>query len=320
MATVYLYFFLILFLIIFAYGIRIVRPTQRAVVERLGKYRKFAHPGFHWIIPVIDRMIKVNTTENMADIAAHEIITEDNLNAKVDMMIYYQVKEDEENVKRSLYEVSDFTTQIVSLAQTTARNVIGGMAFKDVNSRRATLNQELAEILRKETDRWGVEVVRVELKEIIPPNDVQQTMNMVIKAENEKRSAIDFATAKETEADGLRRAAIKEAEGSRQSSILQAEGQRQATILQAEGYQQATVLQAEGSKQAAVLEAEGQATAFDLTNQSFVGNAQLLKKLEVTENSLENNSKIILSESGVSPSLILDAREEGGGPVVVGRK
>lgn len=261
-----------LFIIFIAAGTRIIRPTQRAAVERLGKYKKFAQPGFHWIIPVIDRMIKVDTTENMVDIASHEIITEDNLNAKVDMMIYFQVKRDEDDVKRSLYEVNDFKSQIVSLAQTTARNVIGGMAFKDVNSQRSKLNSELAEILRKETGKWGVEVVRVEMKEIIPPTDVQETMNMVIKAENSKRSAIDFATAKETEADGVRRAMIKEAEG---------------------------------RKQAAILEAEGQAKAFDLINASFTGNAQLLKQLEVTQNALEDNAKIILTDKGISPQLFL---------------
>lgn len=262
---------IIVVIFVFA-GIRIVRPTHRAAVERLGRYNKFCDPGFHWIIPVIDRMVQVDTTENMVDIASHEIITEDNLNAKVDMMIYFQVKREEENIKRSLYEVSDFRSQIVSLAQTTARNVIGGMAFKDVNSQRSKLNSELAEILRRETAKWGVEVVRVELKEIIPPEDVQETMNMVIKAENSKRSAIDFATAKETEADGSRRAMIKEAEGRRQ---------------------------------AAILEAEGQAQAFDLINKSFTGNAQILKQLDVTQNALQNNAKIILTDKGISPQLFI---------------
>lgn len=262
----------LLFVVFIALGIRIVRPTQRAVVERLGKYSRFAEPGFHWIIPIIDQMYRVDTTENMVDIAEHEIITEDNLNAKVDMMIYFQVKRDEDNVKRSLYEVSDFRIQIVSLAQTTARNVIGGMPFKDVNSMRSKLNTELAEILRRETSKWGVEVVRVEMREIVPPIDVQETMNMVIKAENSKRSAIDFATAKETEADGARRAMIKEAEGKRQSAIL---------------------------------EAEGQAQAFDLINKSFTGNAQLLKQLEVTQNALKDNAKIVLTDKGISPQLFL---------------
>jgi regulator of protease activity HflC (stomatin/prohibitin superfamily) len=262
----------LILLAILIVGIRIVRPTHRAVVERLGRYRKFGTPGFHWIIPIIDRMVQVDITENMVDIASHEIITEDNLNARVDMMIYYQVQRDEENIKRSLYEVSDFERQIISLAQTTARNVIGGMAFKDVNSQRSKLNTELADILRKETKKWGVEVVRVEMKEIIPPADVQETMNMVIKAENSKRSAIDFATAKETEADGRRRAMIKEAEG---------------------------------KKQGAILEAEGQAQAFDLINKSFTGNAHLLKQLEVTQNALQHNAKIILTDKGISPQLIL---------------
>jgi regulator of protease activity HflC (stomatin/prohibitin superfamily) len=220
----------ILFLVFLFAGIRIVRPTHRAIVERLGKYNKFCDAGFHWIIPVIEHMVQVDTTENMVDIASHEIITEDNLNAKVDMMIYFQVKRDEDSVKRSLYEVSNLRSQIISLAQTTARNVIGGMAFKDVNSQRSKLNAALAEILRKETAKWGVEVVRVEMKEIIPPTDVQETMNMVIKAENSKRSAIDFATAKETEADGNRRAAIKEAEGKKQAAILEAEGQAQQPL------------------------------------------------------------------------------------------
>lgn len=261
-----------LFIIFIIAGIRIVRPTHRAVIERLGKYNRFANPGFHWIIPVIEWMIQVDTTENMVDIAQHEIITEDNLNAKVDMMIYHQVKRDEESVKKSLYEVSDFRVQIVSLAQTTARNVIGGMAFKDVNSQRSALNAQLAQILRKETEHWGVDVVRVELKEITPPADVQETMNMVIKAENSKRSAIDFATAKETEADGNRRAMIKEAEG---------------------------------KKQAAILEAEGQAQAFDLINESFTGNAQLLKQLEVTQIALKDNAKIVISDKGISPQLFL---------------
>lgn len=262
----------ILFLVFVFAGIRIVRPTHRAIVERLGKYNKFCDAGFHWIIPVIEHMVQVDTTENMVDIASHEIITEDNLNAKVDMMIYFQVKRDEDSVKRSLYEVSDLRSQIISLAQTTARNVIGGMAFKDVNSQRSKLNAALAEILRKETAKWGVEVVRVEMKEIIPPTDVQETMNMVIKAENSKRSAIDFATAKETEADGNRRAAIKEAEG---------------------------------KKQAAILEAEGQAQAFHLINESFTGNAQLLKQLEVTQNALQDNAKIVLTDKGITPNLFL---------------
>lgn len=259
-------------LAVFLSGIRILRPTHRGVVETMGKYTRFANPGFQWVVPVIQKLHTVETTEMMMDMQPQEIITEDNLNAQVDMVIYYQVKKDEESVKRAFYEVNNVNSQIVVLAQTTARNIIGGMPFKDVNSKRQTLNVQLAEILRQETQKWGVEVVRVELKEIIPPRDVQETMNQVIKAENSKRSAVDFATAQETQADGTRRAAIKEAEG---------------------------------EKQAAVLKAQGQAAAFDLVNKSFTGNAQLLKKLEVTEKSLASNAKIILTDKGISPQIIL---------------
>lgn len=244
-------------------GIRIVRPTEKATIETLGKYTGFANQGFNWIIPFIQDIIYINTTERMANIDPQEIITEDNLNANVDLVVYYKVKPDAESVKKALYEVNNFRDQIIVLAQTTARNVIGTMPFKDVNSKRNELNGRLVETLKKETAGWGVQVVRVELKEIVPPKDVQDTMNKVIKAENEKRAAIDFATARETEADGIRRAAIKAAEG---------------------------------SKQAAILEAEGKAKAFEMINKSFIGNAQILRKLEVTENSMKNNSKIILPE------------------------
>ena len=261
-------------LLIFAMGIRIVQPTQRGLVERLGKYKTCVQPGFHWVIPVIDRLVKINITERMMDVEPQDIITKDNLNAEVDLMVYYQVRSDEENLKAARYNVDDFKEQIVSLAQTTARNVIGDMAFRDVNSKRNELNRQLAAVLDKQSDAWGVKVVRVELKEIRPPKDVQESMNRVIKAENLKDAAKDEATAKETEADGERRASIKKAEGQKQASILKA---------------------------------EGEAKAFKLINQEFKGNAQLLKRLEVTQASLENNTKIVLTEKGISPNIIMDA-------------
>ena len=257
-------------------GIRIVRPTDRGVIETFGKYSRFARFGFNWVIPIIQRLIKVNTTERMAQIESQEIITEDKLNASVDLVVYYKVKKDEESVKRSLYEVNNFKDQIIILAQTTARDVIGEMLFKDVNSKRKVLNQKLASILSDETKNWGVDIVRVELKDITPPKDVQDTMNKVIKAENEKRSAIDFATARETEADGIRRAKIKEAEGQKSYSILIA---------------------------------EGQAKAFELIDKSFIGNAQSLKQMEITQASLQNNSKIIMTEKGINPQLIIGKLE-----------
>ena len=212
-------------------GIRIIRPTTRGLVERLGKYRRFAVPGFNWIIPFVERMYRVNVTEGMVDAEPQEIITNDNLNARVDAQVYFKVKDDEDSVKSCIYRVFNYKYQIVNLARTTLRNIIGTMTLKSANSERGKINSELQATLRDETAHWGIEIVRTELKEIDPPKDVQETMNKVVKAENEKIAAIDFATATETMADGARRAEIKKAEGIRQANILAAEGEAQAIKL-----------------------------------------------------------------------------------------
>ncbi len=246
-------------------GIRIVRPTHRGLVERLGKYNRFAEPGFHWIIPVIERMYQENITEQLVEATSQEIITNDNLNARVDAQVYFKIKIDETSVKNSQYSVNNVEFQIVNLARTTLRNIIGTLTLKSANSERGKINDELHKILAKETANWGIEIVRTELKEIDPPKDVQETMNKVVKAENEKLAAVDFATAVETSADGEKRAQIKRAEGIKQARILQAEGEAEAIRLVNEA-----------------------------ANKYFVGNAQVLRKLQMVENALEDNAKIVI--------------------------
>ncbi|PIY92799.1 MAG: paraslipin, partial [Candidatus Magasanikbacteria bacterium CG_4_10_14_0_8_um_filter_42_12] len=204
-------------IIIFFFGIRIVRPTHRGTVERLGKYKRLAEPGFNWIIPVIDHIYLINVTEQMVDAQPQEIITNDNLNARVDAQIYFRVKSDEESIKNAQYNVQNYQVQIVNLARTTLRNIIGTLTLKSANSERNKINTELLTILGKETKDWGMDIVRAELKEIDPPKDVQETMNKVVKAENEKVAALDFANAVEREADGTKRSEIKKAEGIRQA-------------------------------------------------------------------------------------------------------
>ncbi len=202
---------LIVFLILlFLSTLKIVRPTHRALVERMGRYSRFWNSGVHFRIPIIERVYPINITERMVNAESQQIITNDNLNATVDAQVYFKVKPDEDNVKNSIYNVNNYEVQIVNLARTTLRDTIGQMPFKQVNSERSKLNQKLAEELKKETKSWGIDIVRTELKEIDPPQDVQETMNKVLKAENEKIAAVDFATARETEADGVKRAAIKE--------------------------------------------------------------------------------------------------------------
>ncbi|HLA69349.1 MAG TPA: SPFH domain-containing protein [Bacteroidota bacterium] len=256
---------IVLLVVIFFLGIRIIRPTHRGLTERLGKYKRFGGPGFHWIIPIIDRLYQVDITEQMVDAEPQEIITNDNLNARVDAQVYFKVKIDEESVKSSQYNVYNYQRQIVSLARTTLRNIIGTMTLKSANSERGRINTELQKTLRQETGSWGIEIVRTELKEIDPPRDVQETMNKVVKAENEKIAAIDFATAAETSADGEKRAEIKKAEGIRQAKILAA---------------------------------EGEAEAIRLVNQAadkyFIGNAQVLRRLEMVEKALADNAKVVI--------------------------
>jgi len=252
-------------LLIFFSGIKIVRPTQRGLIERLGKYRKFAHSGFHWIIPVIDRMFLVNVTEQMVDAQPQEIITNDNLNASVDAVVYFKVLQEEENVENSQYYVNDYKSQIINLSRTTLRNIIGTLTLKSANTERNKINSEFHRILSDETKNWGITIVRTELKQIDPPKDVQETMNKVVKAENEKIAAVDYATAAETVADGVKRAKIKEAEGTKQSKILNAEGEADAIRLVNEA-----------------------------ADKYFIGNAQLLKKLETVEASLKSNAKIVV--------------------------
>ncbi|MEI6347782.1 MAG: SPFH domain-containing protein [Bacteroidota bacterium] len=253
------------FLLLFFVGIRIVRPTSRGLIERFGRYSKYAEPGFHWIIPFVDRMFEVNVTEQMVDAEPQEIITNDNLNARVDAQVYFRVLENEQDVKNSVYNVNNYRWQIVNLARTTLRNIIGTLTLKSANSERGKINAELHRTLCEETKSWGIVIVRTELKEIDPPKDVQETMNKVVKAENEKIAAIDYATAAETTADGVKRAKIKEAEGYKQAKILHAEGEAEAIKLVNEA-----------------------------ADKYFVGNAQLLRKLETVENSLRDNAKVVI--------------------------
>jgi len=279
-------------ILFFLAGIRIIRPTNRALVERLGKYHHFAPPGFNWIIPGIDKMYKINITEKMINAEPQEIITNDNLNARVDAQVYFKIKPDEESVKNSQYNVNSIEYQIVNLARTTLRNIIGTMTLKSANSERGKINKELHGTLLEETMNWGIEIVRTELKEIDPPKDVQETMNKIVKAENEKIAAIDFATATETKADGEKRAEIRRAEGIKQGAILRAEGEAQAIALVNEA-----------------------------AEKYFIGNAQLLRKIQAMETALKDNAKIVvpagadlvnvLSEMGGIVPIKTKAEKEG---------
>lgn len=280
---------LVFLFFVLLFSIRIVRPTEKGLVERLGRFAYVAGQGIHFLVPFVDRMYLINLTERMVGAEPQEVITSDNLNAIVDAQVYFKVRSDDDSVKKSIYSVNDYETQIVALARTTLRDVIGNLSLKDANSQRNKINEKLQGILQVETHSWGIDIVRTELKEIQPPADVQETMNKVVKAENEKVAAIDFATARETEADGMRRAAIKSAEGERQAAILSAEGDKLAKILRA----------------------EGDAEAIRLVNESarkyFKDEAQQLRKIQMVEASLQNNTKYIVPENASLINLLSDS-------------
>ncbi len=245
----------------FAAGIKIVRPVEAGIVEFLGKYSRTASAGFNWIIPRLHKMYLVNITERRVDIDPQSIITKDKLNAEVDGVVYYKVTD----AQKAIYEVNDFELSVPSLAKTTLRAVIGKMTLTEANENRDLINQEVEKILDREVNKWGITVIRVELQRIEPPPDVQTAMNMVVKAENEKIAALDLATAIETQADGERRAEIKKAEGIAQAIKLKAEADGEAIKIVNEA-----------------------------ADKYFVGNAQLLKKLETVSEALRDNAKIIV--------------------------
>ena len=246
---------------IFASGVKIVRPVEVGIIEFLGKFSRSAGAGFNWIVPGLQTMRKINITERRVDIDPQSIITKDKLNAEVDGVVYYRVME----AKKAIYEVNNFELSVPSLAKTTLRAVIGKMTLTEANENRDLINDEVEKILDREISKWGINVVRVELQRIEPPPDVQDAMNQVVKAENEKIAALDLATAIETKADGERRAEIKKAEGIAAAIRLKAD--------------------ADGDAIKIVNEA---------AERYFVGNAQLLKRLETVSEALRNNTKIIV--------------------------
>lgn len=234
-------FFLILIglLAFLVNAIRIVWEYQRLVVFRLGRCIGSRGPGLVLLIPFIDRAVKVDLREQVREIPHQTSITKDNAPISIDFVWYYKVLDP----AQSVLQVNNFEGAAQYMATTTLRAVIGGILLDDVLSQREHINQTLRVKLDEVTERWGVKVTNVEIREIIPPREVQEAMNKQMSAERIRRAVV-------TESMGQREAAINVAEGEKQAAILRAEGQKQAAILQAEGERQAQILRAEGFSQA----------------------------------------------------------------------
>ncbi|HWL45888.1 MAG TPA: SPFH domain-containing protein [Ilumatobacter sp.] len=229
---------------------RIVRPYQRGLWERLGKYKDTRAPGLRLIVPFIDTMQLIDMREQVVDVPPQEVITSDNVTISVDAVVYYQATDPQ----RLVYNVADFFTAITKLAQTNLRNLLGDLELDAALTSRDRINTQLRNVLDDATDTWGVRVVRVEIQRIDPPPEVVSAMHGQMRAERNRRATV-------TEAQGFREAAIARADGEKQSAVLAAEGRRQAAILDAEGEAQAIELRARANKIRLAMAGEGEGEA-----------------------------------------------------------
>jgi regulator of protease activity HflC (stomatin/prohibitin superfamily) len=226
---------ILLALVVLANAIRIVPEYQRLVVFRLGRCVGQKGPGLIFLIPVIDRAVRVDLREQVREIPHQTAITKDNASISVDFIWYYKILDASESV----LQVQNFEAAAQGMATTTLRAVLGGIPLDDALSEREHINSMLRTRLDEVTERWGVKVTNVEIREIIPPREIQESMNRQMTAERIRRAVV-------TEASGTREAAITVAEGEKQSAILRAEGSKQSAILEAEGQRQAQEAKAQG--------------------------------------------------------------------------
>ena len=237
--VVILALFFVFVIIIFATsGIKIVQPYEQAIYMRLGKFVRVLDQGLNIVTPLINQVVKIDLRTEVMDVPKQEVITKDNSPVNVDAVIYIKVTDP----KNAFFEVTNYRLATVNLAQTTLRSVIGQMELDEILSSRENINIQLRDTLDESTDKWGVRVETVEIKEVDPAPKVKQSMEEQTSAERLRRAAI-------LQADGLKRSAIMEAEGRKKSKILEAEGSRQSMILEAEGKRLATILEAQGEAQ-----------------------------------------------------------------------
>ena len=265
----------VIILLILYKGIRKVNQYEKGIVERWHAYEKTVDPGLRYVIPFVQRMLRVNMREQIIDVPPQEIITEDNVVVTIDAVIYYQVVDS----KRALYEVEDFELAIVKLAQTTLRNIVGEMSLDTCLTSREKLNLELRKVLDEATDKWGTKVNRIELQRIDPPKDIQEAMHKQKTAEQERRQLRLLAT-------GRKEASAQDKEG----TILKAEGDKQSAVLKAEGEAKAIELVAKAQAEAVKVVSEA-------ANKYFKENAQLNKKLDVVRDTFSQQTKIVVPSS-----------------------
>lgn len=237
---IFLLALLVIIFIVLLSSIKVVNTGYLYVVERLGQFHKILEPGWHFIIPGVDFVRKkVSTKQQILDVQPQSVITKDNVKISVDNVIFYKMI----NAKDAVYNIEDYKAGIVYSATTNIRNILGNMTLDEVLAGRDSINQQLLGIIDEVTDAYGIKVLSVEIKNIIPPDEIQQAMEKQMKAERDKRAII-------LQAEGLRQSQIEKAEGEKQSKILAAEAEKEANIRRAEGLKESQLLEAEGKAKA----------------------------------------------------------------------
>jgi len=274
-----------------------LKPFERGIKETFGKYDSFVMPGLGFQIPFLQIVRIRDIREHTMDIPPQPVITKDNVEIRVDGVMWVRPKSDEESIKRTFYNIDNWKRAVIQLAMTNLRQEFGDLTLDESLVAREKIATNLQRVLNEFAADWGLVISKVEIMLIDPPEDIKVAMHKQKTAEQERRSMRLLATG-EFEA---------------------AEQQKLATIQRAEGEREATIQRAEGDRAAAIKVAEGRAQAIQLVNEAaekyFQGNAQLLRQLEMTENSLKDNAKIVVTDHGVTPTLLL-----GELPVSVSKK
>ncbi|ERI95601.1 SPFH/Band 7/PHB domain protein [Clostridiales bacterium oral taxon 876 str. F0540] len=287
---------LVIILILVISSIKIVNTGSLFVVERLGQFHRVLEPGWHFIIPFIDFVRKrISTKQQILDIEPQSVITKDNVKISIDNVIFYKVM----NARDAVYNIESYKSGIVYSTITNMRNIVGNMSLDEVLSGRDKINSDLLEVVDEITDAYGIKILSVEIKNIIPPAEIQQAMEKQMRAERDKRAVI-------LQAEGQKQSEIARAEGEKQAKILTAEADKEANIRRAEGMKESQLLEAEGKAKAIEAIAEAQAKAIEQVNKAIIESGTnetviALKQVEALQEMAKNPAnKLILPNEALS--------------------
>ncbi len=293
-------FFILMFIIS---NIKIVPQAQIFVIERLGAFYKAWGTGIHILLPFIDKIAKkVSIKEQVADFKPQPVITKDNVTMQIDTVVFFQVTD----AKLYTYGVDKPLSAIENLSATTLRNIIGDLELDATLTSRDVINTRITAILDEATDRWGIKVNRVELKNILPPREIQDSMEKQMKAERERREKI-------LQAEGDKNSKILVAEGNKESQILQAEGEKRSQILRAEAEKEAMILHADGIRERKIREATGEAQAIELVQQAFAESLIKLNNAAPTDKVLAIKAleAFVKAADGKATKIIIPSQIQG---------